>query len=188
MQRTRANRRTIITNVIFLSSLIALLLLDQILKTVFKNLYENTSWNETTIIQGFFSFKYTMNTGSAFSFLSDTTWGQTFFKVLTAVALVLFFIFYLYVSKKNLKWLRWALILVIAGTIGNFIDRLAYNGVVDFISFIFGDYHFPIFNFADIYLTIGVIMIVVYYLFLDKDALFKKSPKKETEKDANTNN
>ena len=184
MQRVRANRRTIITNVIFLSSLILMLLLDQILKTVFKNLSENTIWLQTPIIEGFFSFKYTLNKGSAFSFLADKSWGQIFFKILTALALIAFFFFYIYVCKKNYKWLRWALILIIAGTIGNFIDRLAYNGVVDFISFVFGSYHFPIFNLADVYLTIGVTMLIIHYLFLDKEAVFKRKAKK----DANSNN
>lgn len=179
MQRTRADRRTIILNVVFLCSLISLVIIDQIVKTVFKNLAENTSWTHTEIIGGFFYFRYTFNTGSAFSFLSNADWGQIFFKVLTAVSLVLFFIYYIYVCKKGYKWLRWAVILVLAGTLGNFIDRLAYNGVVDFISFVFGSYHFPIFNLADCYLVIGLIMVVIHYLFLDKDAVFRKNAKKD---------
>ena len=173
MQRTRTNRRTIITNVIFLSSLIGLMLLDQILKTVFKNLYENTSWNETTIIQGFFSFKYTMNTGSAFSFLADTTWGQTFFKVLTILSLIGFYAYYVYLSKGKNYTARIAMVLIMCGAMGNLIDRFAYNGVVDFISFIFGGNPFAIFNLADSYLTIGVILIIIHLLFLDKNAVFK---------------
>ena len=62
---------------------------------------------------------------------------------------------------------------ILAGTIGNFIDRLAYNYVVDFISWVFGSYHFPVFNMADVFITVGVIMFVAHYLFIDKDAVFR---------------
>ena len=67
------------------------------------------------------------------------------------------------------------MIISTAGTVGNFIDRLALNYVRDFISFVFGTFKFAIFNVADICLVVGVVMIVYYILFLDKDAVFKKN-------------
>ena len=86
----------------------------------------------------------------------------------------MFVLFYLYAAKKNYKWLRVALVFVVAGTLGNFIDRLTMNAVVDFIGFIFGSYYFPVFNLADSFLVVGVIMLVVHYLFIDASAVFKK--------------
>ncbi len=171
-------RRKLIYELIFPTLLVVLLLVDQITKTVAKSSFHN-GWRSTTVIDGFFYFYYTLNTGAAWSFLADASWGQLFFKILTSVSIILFFVYYIYVCKKGYTFLRFAIILLFAGAIGNFIDRLAYNGVVDFLSFVFGSYSFPIFNLADTYMTIAVIMIIVHYLFLDKDALFKKKDAKK---------
>ncbi len=178
MQGIRADRRAITKSLIFLSVLVLLILLDQITKTVVKNLYENEGWRYTVVISNFFEFRYTFNTGAAFSFLANKEWGQIFFKVLTSIALVVFYIYYIYVCKKDYTFLRLAMILIIGGTIGNFIDRIAYGGVVDFLSFIFGSYRFAIFNLADAYMTVGVVMVVIHYLFLDPNAIFKKNGNK----------
>lgn len=178
MQRAWTDRRRRIT--ILIISLIVLAVCiasDLITKAVFKDLFYEQG--ETVIIDGFFYLTFTENSGSAFSFLSDAEWAQIFFKVLTSVALVGFVFFYLYALKGKYKVLSIGLALVIGGTIGNFVDRLAFNKVRDFIGFIFGSYRFPIFNLADTYLTIGVIMLLVHFLFLDKSALFRKKNGKD---------
>ena len=72
-------------------------------------------------------------------------------------------------NKRGSKWLNVTIAIIIAGALGNFIDRLALKGVRDFIYVTF----FANFNVADIAITVGAIMLVVYVLFLDKDALFK---------------
>ncbi len=179
MQGVRTNGRQKIISVIFTLVFILLISVDQLVKTYFK-VYEtnNPEWTKTEIIKGFFYFTYTFNTGAAWSFLNDVSWAQTFFKILTVVALVLFFIFYAYSINKKITLLRVALTLIICGTIGNFIDRIAYNGVVDFIGFTFGSYNFPIFNLADSYMTVGVILLLIHYLFIDKNAIFRKNGNK----------
>lgn len=177
MQRTGLDRRKIILEIVPILVMLVIILADQITKTYCKNLYENNGWRVTTVIDGFFDFTYTVNTGAAWSFLAGKSWAQTFFKVLTSIALVLFYGFYIYACKKDYKFLRYALILIIGGTIGNFIDRLAYNGVVDFLSFTFGSYDFPVFNLADSYMTIGIIMLFIHYLFLDENKIFGKNDK-----------
>jgi len=68
---------------------------------------------------------------------------------------------------------------MVGGTLGNFIDRLAYNGVVDFISLIFGDYYFPIFNLADSFMTVGIILMIIHYFFLDENKVFTKNGNKD---------
>lgn len=176
MQRTRANRR-IKEAIVYVLIFAILVALDQLTKFYFKNKYlENGA---TQVIKDFFYFSYAENTGSAFSFLSDKSWAQTFFKILTTVSLIIFILLAVYFYRKKQKWLTVSLIITIAGTIGNFIDRLVLNYVRDFISFIFGSYRFPVFNVADICLVVGVIMIAVYILFLDKDAVFKKKNAKQ---------
>ncbi len=175
MQRTWANGcKRVIFYVLPVVVLAILILLDQLTKVYFKNLYLDKG--NTTVIDGFFSFTYTVNTGAAWSFLSDVEWAQTFFKILTGFALVVFGAFYVYSLKKGYKWLQYSIIFIVGGTIGNFIDRLSFNGVTDFLSFTFGTYNFPVFNLADSFLTVGVIMLIIHYLFLDKEAIFKRKP------------
>lgn len=179
MQGVRSNRR-IVFACISAVILAVVIFLDLFTKSEFKKLYLDKG--NTTVIKNFFYFTFTENTGSAFSFLSDKDWAQIFFKILTVLALIAFFLVYIYAFKRNYKFLSISLIFIIGGTIGNFIDRLLYGKVRDFIGFIFGSYYFPIFNVADSFLTIGVIMFFIHYLFLDKNALFKgKNGKEDSE-------
>lgn len=173
MQRIGIDRcKRIISIALPLVVLALLVLVDQLTKYYFKELY--LSSGNTVVIKNFFTLTYTVNTGAAWSFLAGVSWAQTFFKVLTSVSLIIFVVFYFYSVKNNYKWLNYALALIIAGTIGNFIDRILLNGVIDFLSFTFWGWAFPVFNIADSCLTVGVIMLIVHYLFIDKDALLKK--------------
>lgn len=182
MQGIRLDRRKRIiieiASVLLLGILIAI---DQITKFHFSTTLE--LHEEKTVIDGFFYFTHTINTGAAWSFLAGVSWSQLFFKILTGIALVAFVFFYVYAARKGYKWLRVSLILVIAGTVGNFIDRLTIDGVIDFLGFIFGDYCFPIFNIADSFLVVGVIMLIIHYLFIDEGAVFKKKNAKKTVSD-----
>ena len=170
MQRTRSNRR-LIEIIIYSVVFVSLILLDQFTKYYFKNKYLEDG--VTKVIDNFFHFTYAENTGASFSFLAGKSWAQTFFKILTVFALIIFTLLTVYFVKTKQRWLSVSMIITVAGTIGNFIDRIALSYVRDFISFIFGSYRFPVFNVADICLVVGVIMIIFYVLFLDKDALFK---------------
>lgn len=185
MQRVGTNGRKRITlNVIFIALAIVLLFLDQITKSHFSK--SIPLGEKQPVIDGFFYFTYTINTGAAWSFLHDVSWAQTFFKILTIVALIVFIIFYVYAIKKDYKWLRVAIAFALSGTIGNFIDRLAIGGVIDFIGFTFGTYNFPVFNLADSFLVVGVIMLIIHFLFIDSGAIFKKR-KKDADKDLSNN-
>ncbi len=177
MQRTRSNRRIILSILPFLILLI-LITADQLTKLYFRRLDASGTWTETTVIKDFFYFRYTVNSGAAWSFLADKPWGQTFFKVLTSFALVGFSFILAYTIRKKIGFLRYAMVFVIAGTVGNFIDRLLFNGVSDFISLVFGTYNFPIFNLADVFLCVGAFMTVLHLLFIGEGALFRKSGKK----------
>ena len=94
---------------------------------------------------------------------------------------------YTYVKKKPIsKWLAVALSLVVGGALGNLIDRVWLGKVRDFIFVFYNTDIFPaIFNVADIALVVGVIMICVYLLFLDKDAVFKFSKEGKDGKEDN---
>ena len=154
--------------------LFGIILLDQITK-IFVSA-QGAGWN-VTIIPDLFSLTYSKNSGAAFSSLAGKDWAQTFFIVLTCIILPVLFIIFLRVKKEQ-KWLRTTLILIIAGTIGNFIDRLVFKEVTDFINVHF----FAVFNVADISLTVGAIMLIFYFLFLDKEAVFKSKKSKDEKK------
>lgn len=183
MQGTRTDRRK---RIIFLSVAIVILaltiFLDQWTKKYFSN-YVKENGN-ITVIDGFFYITHVVNTGAAWSFLSNVTWGQLLFKIMTPIAIIAFSFFYVLAFKKNYKWLQISIVFIIGGTIGNYIDRLVASGVIDFISFVFGEYRFPVFNLADCFLVVGVIMVFVHYLFLDNNAIFKK---KDAKKDVSDN-
>ena len=94
MQRTRtARRKRLVSLIVSLSLLVLLVVFDQFSKNYFEKLYRSNG--NTSVIDGFFSFTYVVNKGAAWSFLADKSWGQTFFKILTIIALVLFVFFYI---------------------------------------------------------------------------------------------
>lgn len=182
MQRIGANRtKRIVIEALFIVLLIALIIVDQITKAYFSSTLKNGQ--DIIVIEDFFYFTYVINTGAAWSFLSGVSWAQIFFKILTSIALIGFITFYAYAVKKGYKWLKVSLIFVIGGTIGNFIDRLFINGVIDFIGFYFWDYAFPIFNLADSFLVVGIIMLLIYFLFMDENAVFKRKDAKNEHSD-----
>ena len=74
--------------------------------------------------------------------------------------LIVTFIFYLMKSASN-NLEEWSLLIIISGAISNIIDRIFNGYVIDFIYFHYKDFFWPAFNFADIYITIGIIMIII---------------------------
>ena len=174
----RRNRIIKVVNLIVTLVLFALLiLLDQFSKSYFEELYNKQG--QTTVIDGFFYLTHVVNKGAAWSFLGDKPWAQTFFKIITIVAICIFIVAYIYAYIKNYRWLQYGVSIAFAGTVGNFIDRLLINGVNDFLSFVFGTYHFPVFNVADICLCVGVAMIIIHMCFIDDNGIFVGKKKDE---------
>ena len=104
------------------------------------------------------SLTYLKNSGAAFSMLENQQW---FFTIITLIAMGAAFV-YLYRHIKGSIWLLLGLTLIISGGIGNFIDRLRQGFVVDMFHLDF--MNFAIFNVADIYLTIGVGLLLIHIL------------------------
>lgn len=109
------------------------------------------------IIPGFFSLTYIHNTGAAWSILEGKT---IFFIIIGIVAIVILAAFYRHLGKHEYAD-RIGIILMIAGTIGNLIDRFLHVYVIDFLDFYIFNYNFPVFNIADTCLVIGVFIILI---------------------------
>ncbi|GAB3727330.1 signal peptidase II [Luteimonas pelagia] len=137
--------------------------LDQLTKWwVLTSLPEYTA---IPVIDGFWNWYRTYNTGAAFSFLADAGGWQHWFFLATAVVICGLLGAWLRRTPRD-DW-RTALpfALVIGGAIGNVIDRLAYGHVVDFIQWHWRDYYWPAFNIADAAIVGGAIGIAVFGLF-----------------------
>jgi len=116
------------------------------------------------IIEGVVSFTSSHNTGAAFSMLNDN---PTLLLVITIVFLIMVVVFGILNFKISSKTYNVGYVLILAGALGNFIDRIALGYVRDFISL--DIIHFAIFNFADSCLTIGVVLVIIYLLFIKKE-------------------
>ena len=153
--------------------------LDQIIKCIVTNqvaLSENIP-----VISGFFSITYVKNSGGAFSFLAEKTWGIFVLAGISVVVSILLLIALYRLRNKNVPWIRFALALLVAGTIGNMIDRIRTRYVVDYLMFQFGSYTFPVFNLADMCIVCGSILLAVLLLF-DKKLFLPADTEKKTAK------
>lgn len=88
---------------------------------------------------------------------------------LVILAMSIVAIFAVWMMKSTSKFESISLAFVIGGAIGNVIDRFRFGAVADFFDVYVGTYHWPAFNIADSAITIGVVMLVIHGLFLDKD-------------------
>ena len=98
------------------------------------------------------------NEGIAFGFFSSIE--KSIYNFLTFLILVIIIILiFMIIRSEGLK--KYSLLLIIGGAIGNFFDRIFYKAVPDFIDFHVGDFHWFIFNIADIFISIGVILMIL---------------------------
>lgn len=143
---------------------IVFVIVDQILKIILSNkMIVNQNF---IIIKNFFSIRFAHNTGAAFSILSDSRVLLAFIGIAALIGLI-FYIRSLEIID-NIDAFSYALL--IGGITGNLIDRIIYGYVIDYLSFNFGDYYFPIFNFADICIVLAVIIILIKTI---KESLWK---------------
>ena len=148
------------------------LILDQALKYwTSVNIVENTAgYTEVRpLIPGILRLTNFHNSGAAFSFLANASWARWFFVVLCLifVAIVIYALLRDIIPSPGA---RWAAVFVMAGAIGNCIDRMITGYVVDMLEFdftVFG-HRFPVFNLADVYITVGAIVFVIFILILQQ--------------------
>lgn len=118
-----------------------------------------------TFIDGFMDFTFVENRGAAFGILNGRVW--LLLVIAAVICIVIIAAMLKMPNTKEYKWLKWSLMLILAGAIGNVADRLFRGYVVDFFEFTF--IKWPVFNMADIYVVIGTIVMAVLVLFVIKD-------------------
>lgn len=141
-------------NVILLIVFLVTLLLDQITKMMASGLPLS---QKMVFIPEFFSITYVQNTGAAWSILEGK---MLFFYFITMIALVLM-ILYFRSLREDQMLSKIGVIVMISGTVGNFVDRLFLGYVRDFLDFIIFGYDFPVFNVADMCLCIGIAFVIL---------------------------
>ena len=154
--------------ILFVSVL--LVFADQISKILIRinmSLYESIP-----VITNFFNLTYVTNDGMAFGI--NFPFGIYIFSTISLIFTVFLF-WYLWTIKEEGIVIRTGVALIIAGAVGNLIDRIFLGSVVDFLDFMIGSYHWYVFNFADSYVTVGMGFILYDSFFLE--------PKKENKSD-----
>ena len=126
----------------------------------------NNSFEDIKLLS-FLNIVFVRNTGVSFGMFSE--WGilgRYFFSIFSIVVgsfLILLAIF------SDTKLFRISLGLISSGALGNAIDRVYFGGVIDFIDFFIYNFHWPAFNFADIFITLGVILLLFDNIFYKKN-------------------
>lgn len=131
------------------------LLTDQLSKLILEHLF---ALNQTTsIIPSFFAFTYVKNEGAAWSILA----GNQVFLILISIASI-FLLYHFFIKNKKTNMIEnISYGLLFGGIFGNLIDRIIRGYVVDFFDFTIFNYHFPVFNIADICIVIGVLLLMI---------------------------
>lgn len=131
--------------------------LDQLSKLAIVNTLE---LGQQIIVTSWFNIVHVHNSGAAFSFLADAGGWQRWFFVGLGIAAVVYLGF-LMARHATQTWFALAATLIIAGAIGNTIDRLTWGVVIDFIDWHAAGWHWPAFNLADSFITVGAALFIL---------------------------
>tara|TARA_Y100000589_G_scaffold274524_1_gene268309 strand:+ start:950 stop:1444 length:495 start_codon:yes stop_codon:yes gene_type:complete len=143
-----------------------LVLFDQCMKILISKIMFKNSFEDMQLLS-FLNIVFVRNTGVSFGMFSE--WGilgRYFFSIFSIV--VGCFLILLAVLSDE-KVFRISLGLISSGALGNAIDRVYFGGVIDFIDFFIYNFHWPAFNFADICITLGVILLLFDNIFNKKN-------------------
>ena len=141
---------------------LTLVILDQVTKVLvfnFFNLYDSVA------LLPIINLTFVVNYGFAFGLLNNPSLNQLLVS-LVILAIILYFLYLL--IKTQDKVFQLTLTLILAGALGNFIDRIFRGFVIDFIDIYIGKYHWPAFNIADSCITVGFVILMINILFLNK--------------------
>ena len=138
--------------------------MDRISKIYVINFFDQVSFDEIYLLE-FLNIYLIWNKGIAFGLMSFDN--VTIYNIITLLIILITLIVF-YFSMKNKDITGYFFAMIFAGSLGNLFDRLKYSGVPDFIDLHIGNYHWFIFNVADISISLGVICLILVELFYNK--------------------
>jgi len=143
---------------------LTIIVVDQVTKAFIDGsmyLHESIS-----IIPGYFNLTYIRNPGAAFGIMGTTSSGfrLIFFFLTSILAMGLLITIFLRLEPGD-WWGQLTIASIFGGAIGNFIDRLQYGEVIDFLDFYINGYHWPAFNVADSAISVGVVSLLLLFAF-----------------------
>lgn len=139
--------------------------LDRLTKQIVLNL--SNSFGELNIkINSFIEFNLIMNRGIAFGLFS---YDEGYLYNIISLIIISIILILIYMTSKANKLEKFFLLLIIGGASGNLFDRLYYSSVIDFIDISYANFHWFIFNVADIFISIGVIMLIILEIINKKN-------------------
>ena len=148
-------------NIYYFVIIIIIFFLDRYSKfTVINNFSERTHY-----LNNYLNLDLIWNIGIGFGFLSTVS--NVFYNLITIIIGIVIAIL-VYISVKSEKLDKLVYSIIIGGALGNFYDRIVYNAVPDFIDLHYNNFHWFIFNVADIFITIGI------FIFIFKEFIYKK--------------
>lgn len=180
--RWQENLRSNLWGILLLGILLLVDMLTKILADVYFNMPDSPRTIE--VIPGYLDFRISYNQGMAFSMGQDAPFGAKLALVIgTGILFVALFAFFLFADKRR-TWLRVSLLFVVAGGIGNFIDRILYladpnllAGVRDMVRLKIWFMDFGVCNFADFFIVGGAIALTCALVFFDGAAIFPMTKK-----------
>tara|TARA_Y200000002_G_C22243364_1_gene480641 strand:- start:16 stop:507 length:492 start_codon:yes stop_codon:yes gene_type:complete len=148
-----------------LAILLSIFLLDRFSKFYVIYLDDKLS-NAEIYLSKYFNIQLIWNDGIAFGLLAFND--HIYYNFITGIiAIVIIFIFYLMFKTKGIE--KYCFMMILGGSLGNIFDRFYYSAVPDFIDIHYQNFHWFIFNVADIFITLGVLLIIFVELFLKKN-------------------
>ena len=144
-----------------LSLIFTVFLFDRVSK-IYVIYLDNKIFGSEIFSSKFLNINLIWNEGIAFGLFSFNE--KIFYNLLTILILIIILII-LIMSIKSYGFKKYSLLMILGGALGNVFDRLYYKAVPDFIDFHIGNFHWFIFNVADIFITIGIIFMVIIELF-----------------------
>ena len=145
-------------NIYFLILILLIFTFDRYAKLIVINNFSEQNY----FVNDYINFDLIWNTGIGFGLL-DTQSTLFYNFVTTLIGLVILILIYIMINSKNLDKLIYSTI--IGGAIGNFYDRIAFKAVPDFIDLHYNNFHWFVFNLADVFITIGILTLVISEMF-----------------------
>ena len=141
-----------------LSLIFIIFLFDRISK-IYVIYLDNKLFGSEIFSSNFLNIYLIWNEGIAFGLFSFNE--KIFYNILTIIILIIILIIFIMTIKSD-GFKKYSLLMILGGALGNVFDRLYYKAVPDFIDFHIGNFHWFIFNVADIFITIGVIFMIIF--------------------------